>query len=65
LFDSENNSAVWPEDIILASTEELELTSDNISISSRYYQEEDMDIRFSVTNQVGEFLTAVDNQQDI
>jgi hypothetical protein len=53
LFDAENNSAVWLEDIILASTDELDLTIDNISMSSSYHQEEDMDICFSVTNQGG------------
>ena len=53
LFEAENNSAVWLEDIISASTDDLNLAVDKITLNPSYHQEEDMDIRFSITNQGG------------
>jgi len=50
LFDAGNNSAVWLEDIISATTDDLNLAVDEITLNPSYYQEEDMDIRFSITN---------------
>lgn len=55
VFDAEDNSAVWLEDIISASTDDLNIGVDEISINPSYYQEEDMEIQFSVKN-LGEIL---------
>ena len=53
LFDAENNNAVWLEDIISASTDDLNLAVDEITLNPSYHQEEDMDIRFTITNKGG------------
>jgi hypothetical protein len=53
VFDAEENSGVWLEEIISASSDDLNIGVDDISIEPSYYQEEDMDIRFSVKNQGG------------
>jgi len=53
VFDAEDNSAVWLEDIISASTDELNIGVDDISINSTYHQEEEMEIQFSVKNMIG------------
>lgn len=53
IFESEENNAVWLEDIISGTTDELKLAVDEISINPSYHQEEDMDIRFTMTNQGG------------
>ncbi|WP_445475517.1 hypothetical protein ACT9XH_01870 [Methanococcoides methylutens] len=50
VFDAEDNSAVWLEEIISASTDDLNIGVDEISINPSYYQEEDMEIRFLVKN---------------
>jgi hypothetical protein len=52
IFDAQGNSAVWLEDIISASTDELNLVLDEISLDPSYHQEEEMDIRFSITCQI-------------
>ncbi|WP_198003750.1 hypothetical protein [Methanococcoides burtonii] len=58
VFDAEDNSAVWLEDIISASTDDLNIGVDEISIEPSYYQEEDMEIQFSVKNLDGGRYTA-------
>ncbi|MBI9073654.1 MAG: hypothetical protein JEY94_18800 [Melioribacteraceae bacterium] len=50
VFDAEEKSAVWLEDIISASTGDLNIDVDEITINPSYYQEEDMEIQFSVKN---------------
>jgi hypothetical protein len=50
VFDAGENSAVWLEDIISAETDDLKLTVEDISLNPSYYQGEDMDVSFSVTN---------------
>jgi hypothetical protein len=50
LFGAEGNSAVWLEDIISADTDDLKLAVDDISLNPSYYQGENMQIDFSVTN---------------
>jgi hypothetical protein len=53
LFEAGNNSAIWLEDIISASTDDLNIGVDEITINPSYYQEEDIAIRFSVINMGG------------
>ncbi|WP_167880921.1 CARDB domain-containing protein [Methanococcoides sp. AM1] len=53
VFDAEDNSGVWLEEIISASSDDLNIGVDDISIEPNYYQEEDMNIRFSVKNNGG------------
>lgn len=50
LFDAGENSAVWLEDIISADTDNLKLAVADITLNPSYYQGEDMEIDFSVTN---------------
>jgi len=50
VFDAGNNSVVWLEDIISASTDDLNIGVDGIAISPSHYQGEDMAVRFSVKN---------------
>ncbi|MEL4304531.1 hypothetical protein [Methanococcoides sp. LMO-2] len=53
VFDAEDNSGVWLEEIISASTDDLNIGVDEISIDPIYYQEENMDVGFSVKNNGG------------
>ncbi|KAF5427362.1 MAG: hypothetical protein C5S41_01550, partial [Candidatus Methanomarinus sp.] len=50
LSENKNNFEVRLEDIISASTDDLNLEIGDIPINPIYYQEEDIDIQFSVTN---------------
>lgn len=50
LFNAGENSAVWLEDVISAETDDLKLATEDISLNSDYYQGEDMDVSFLVTN---------------
>jgi hypothetical protein len=53
VFDAESNSGVWLEELISASTEDLNIGVDDISIEPVYYQEEKMNLSFSVRNNGG------------
>jgi hypothetical protein len=53
VFDAESNSAVWLEELISASTEDLNIGVDDISIEPVYHQEEKMNLSFSVRNNGG------------
>jgi hypothetical protein len=50
LFDAGANSAVWLEEMISASTDDLKLTVEDISLNPSYYQGENLEISFSVKN---------------
>jgi len=59
LSENKNNFAVRLEDIISASTDDLNLGIGDISINLTYYQEEDIDIQFLVTNLGGVTYTGI------
>jgi hypothetical protein len=59
LSENKNNFEVRLEDIISASTDDLNLGIGDIPINPTYYQEEDIDIQFSVTNLGGVTYTGI------
>jgi hypothetical protein len=59
LSENENNFEVRLEEIISASTDDLNLGIGDISINPIYYQEENIDIQFSVTNMGGVTYTGM------
>lgn len=59
LSKNKNNFEVRLEDIISASTDDLNLGIGEIPISQTYYQEEDIDVQFSVTNLGGVTYTGI------
>ena len=59
LSENKNNFAVRLEDIISASTDDLNLGIGEILINPTYYQEEDIDIQFTVTNLGGVTYTGI------
>ncbi|KAF5424491.1 hypothetical protein C5S42_13045 [Candidatus Methanomarinus sp.] len=59
LSENKNNFEVRLEDIISASTDDLNLGIGEIQISQTYYQEEDIDVQFSVTNLGGVTYTGI------
>ncbi|MFV9630860.1 MAG: hypothetical protein ACNYWM_07325 [Methanosarcinales archaeon] len=59
LSENKNNSEVRLEEIISASTDDLNLGIGDISINPTYYQEEDIDIQFTVTNPGGVTYTGI------
>jgi len=59
LSENKNNFEVRLEEIISASTDDLNLGIGDIPINPTYYQEEDIDIQFTVTNPGGVTYTGI------